>query len=58
MVKDPVCGLSIDERQARATSEHEGRVYYFCSPSCQQIFAQDPERHARGSWLGGDDLKK
>jgi Cu+-exporting ATPase len=47
MAKDPVCGMQIDERQAQATAEHQGRTLYFCSQECQQKFQQEPQRYAR-----------
>ena len=45
MAKDPVCGMEVDEQQARK-SEYQGRTYYFCSPGCQQRFEGDPTRYA------------
>ena len=47
VAKDPVCGMQVNERQARLTAEHNGREYYFCSPDCKKKFEQDPERYAR-----------
>jgi YHS domain-containing protein len=41
---DPVCGMPVDPTTAR-TTEHEGQTYRFCSPGCQQSFAQDPARY-------------
>lgn len=41
-VKDPVCGMIIDEENAAGKSDFEGRAYYFCSSSCQQKFEADP----------------
>lgn len=46
MVKDPVCGMMIDEKTAAATSEYKGRVYYFCAHGCKDRFDQSPERYA------------
>lgn len=45
MVTDPVCGMEIDEEQAAAAIEHDGSTYYFCSESCRDQFAADPERY-------------
>ena len=39
---DPVCGMSVDEEEAAATSEFDGRVFYFCSGACKQAFDADP----------------
>lgn len=48
MAKDPICGMQVDEEQARSkglTSEHEGQIFYFCSTDCKQKFDQDPHRY-------------
>ena len=45
-VKDPVCGMTIDEKDAVATSEHRGKRYYFCSQDCKQEFDQNPDDYA------------
>ncbi|HEV2356490.1 MAG TPA: YHS domain-containing protein, partial [bacterium] len=42
--KDPVCGMSVDERKASATSEYRGQTYYFCSKGCKAAFDKDPEK--------------
>lgn len=47
MSKDPVCGMEVDERQAKATVEHKGQTFHFCSADCKQKFEQNPERYAR-----------
>ncbi len=36
MVRDPVCGMMVDERTAAATSEYKGKMYYFCSRGVQE----------------------
>lgn len=46
MAKDPVCGMDVAEGSAAATTEYEGRTYYFCSPGCKQSFDADPQRYA------------
>jgi L-lactate dehydrogenase len=42
MIKDPVCGMQVDE----ATSEHRsifrGKTYTFCSAHCRESFQRDP----------------
>jgi len=45
VTKDPVCGMNVDEREAKAagrTSVFQGRTYYFCSADCKQKFDKDP----------------
>jgi YHS domain-containing protein len=41
---DPVCGMSVEESEAAATSEYQGKTYYFCSVGCKVEFDQDPSR--------------
>ena len=38
MVKDPVCGMQIDEKTAAGSSEYKGETYYFCAPVCKARF--------------------
>jgi len=48
MVKDPVCGMEIEEGKAHARREYGGRTFYFCSASCETTFAADPDKYAGG----------
>jgi len=43
MVKDPVCGMEIDESQAAAQTTHDGQAYFFCSEDCRNTFENDPK---------------
>jgi YHS domain-containing protein len=45
-VKDPVCGMMIDENRAVGTSEYNGKHYSFCSQDCKTTFDQNPEKYA------------
>ncbi|MDA4120864.1 MAG: YHS domain-containing protein [Thaumarchaeota archaeon] len=45
MQKDPICGMSVDERATKFKSEHEGRTFYFCSPGCKATFDGDPHKY-------------
>jgi len=47
MIRDPVCGMMVDEKTAKFRSEYGGRTYYFCSPFCKTEFDKSPERYAR-----------
>ena len=47
MVKDPVCGMMIDEKTAAGRSEHDGTTYYFCAAICKQKFDQNPARYLK-----------
>jgi len=46
MVKDPVCGMMIDEKTAAGHSEFDGVTYYFCAPICKQTFDQNPRAYS------------
>jgi YHS domain-containing protein len=48
MAKDPVCGMTVDEEKATATSEYKGKTYYFCAPGCKASFDKDPEKYLSG----------
>jgi len=48
MVRDPVCGMTIDEADAAATSRHDGRTVYFCAVSCKEKFDAAPEKYLDG----------
>jgi YHS domain-containing protein len=41
--KDPVCGMMVEESDAAATVEYDGKTYYFCSKDCAETFEEDPE---------------
>lgn len=46
LVTDPVCGMRIDDAEAAATAEYEGRTFYFCSEACRDAFVADPNAYA------------
>jgi YHS domain-containing protein len=43
-IRDPVCGMRLEQDQAVAVAKHFGRDYHFCSPSCEEAFTGDPDR--------------
>lgn len=45
-VKDPVCGMTINDQDAVATSDYQGQRYYFCSQDCKVEFDEKPEEYA------------
>jgi YHS domain-containing protein len=45
MMKDPICGMMVDERNTALKSEHEGQTFYFCSASCKKKFDSDPHKY-------------
>jgi Cu+-exporting ATPase len=44
-VIDPVCKMTIEERDAVATSTYKGITYYFCAEHCLKKFSKEPERY-------------
>jgi trehalose synthase len=46
--RDPVCGMNVDARHARGLT-YRDRSYFFCSRSCEDEFAREPERFLRAS---------
>ncbi len=42
-VTDSVCKMTIEDKDAAATSEYKGVKYYFCSKPCKEDFDKDPE---------------
>ena len=47
MVKDLVCGMQIDEKEAAGTSTYQGKTYYFCSIPCKEKFEKAPEQFVK-----------
>lgn len=45
MAIDPVCKMEVEEDKAIATSEYQGKKYYFCAVGCKKAFDQDPEQY-------------
>ncbi len=47
-VKDPVCGMDVDRKNAAAagrTSDYKGEPYFFCSDDCKKKFEQEPAKY-------------
>lgn len=42
-MRDPVCGMEIEEQAAVASQVYDGRTYYFCSEACEEQFLEKPE---------------
>jgi len=49
MVKDPVCGMEVDEKTATYKSIHGNNVYYFCSATCKTEFDKNPEKYLKAN---------
>ena len=44
-VVDPVCKMTIEDKDAVATSLYKGTAYYFCAEQCKKDFDKNPEAY-------------
>ena len=42
VIRDPVCGMTVDPAKGKPTAEHEGRIFHFCSEGCREKFIKAP----------------
>jgi len=42
---DPVCGMAVAVSEASPRLSHDGRMWYFCGPGCEQAFADNLGRY-------------
>jgi membrane fusion protein, copper/silver efflux system len=47
MVKDVVCGMDIDPKDAAGKVEYEGKTYYFCTLECKTKFEKAPKQYVK-----------
>lgn len=50
IARDPVCGMNIDEDNARAAGnylEYRGQTYFFCDAKEREDFRKEPERYLK-----------
>lgn len=47
MVKDPVCGMEVDENQVKHQVQYMNKTYYFCAQRCKASFEEDPEKYLK-----------
>ena len=45
LVRDPVCGMSVDPATATERVEHMGATYHFCSAGCRSKFEGSPAQY-------------
>jgi len=43
VVRDPVCGMTVDPAAGKPTHEHAGHTVHFCSERCRDKFAAAPD---------------
>ncbi len=44
---DPVCNLDLQAQHGKFMYDFEDVTYYFCSQSCRDEFAQQPEKYTK-----------
>ncbi len=44
-VTDPVCKMTIEDKDVAGTSNYKGTTYYFCSDGCKTRFDKDPTKY-------------
>lgn len=47
MVKDPVCGMNINEEDAAGSITYNREKYFFCAPGCKVYFIKNPNKYAK-----------
>jgi YHS domain-containing protein len=47
MMRDPVCGMTVDERTSKLKSEYQGKEYFFCSQGCMTSFNANPAKYSK-----------
>jgi len=43
VLRDPVCGMTVDPEAGKPRHDHDGRTYHFCAERCRERFAAAPE---------------
>ncbi len=55
MAIDPVCKMQVEESSAAATSEYQGKTYFFCCQGCKASFEKEPEKYLGQDSQGGHE---
>ena len=45
VIRDPVCGMTVDPHTAQHRALHEGHPFYFCSAGCKSKFEANPAKY-------------
>ncbi len=45
VIRDPVCGMTVDPSAGKPTAELDGHTYHFCSEGCRTKFLADPQAY-------------
>jgi Cu+-exporting ATPase len=46
MLKDPICGMEIEDRDSVIKRKYMGKTYFFCSFSCRDAFDAEPQKYS------------
>lgn len=57
-VRDPVCGMRVDEWRALHFSEYNGHRFAFCSSRCKERFEQEPQPYLHAVTVSATTLGK
>ncbi len=49
VIRDPVCGMTVDPAAGKPTAEHDGRLYHFCGERCRSKFEAEPQKYLTAS---------
>ncbi|WFP63185.1 heavy metal translocating P-type ATPase [Mesorhizobium sp. WSM4904] len=45
VIRDPVCGMTVDPAAGKPAAEHGGRTFHFCSERCRTKFEAEPDKY-------------
>jgi len=46
-MKDPVCGMDVNEITSQYKTMYENETYYFCSQTCKTQFDKNPTKYIK-----------
>lgn len=49
VIRDPVCGMTVDPDAGKPTAEHQGRTFHFCSAGCRAKFEAEPKQYVEAT---------
>lgn len=49
IIRDPVCGMTVDPTIGKPTATHNGRLFHFCSNGCRTKFEASPESYLKAT---------
>ena len=47
LVKDPICGMTVESTKAAGNSVFQGTTFHFCSVPCKKTFDKNPAKWAK-----------